>query len=39
MTEPRDLEKEERERGNARFGKGDFEGAAKSYTRYAYRDA
>lgn len=30
---PRDLENEERERGNAKFGKGDFEGAVKSYTR------
>lgn len=31
---PRDLEKEERERGNAKFGQGDFEGAVKCYTRY-----
>lgn len=31
---PRDLEKEERERGNAKFGQGDFEGAARCYTRY-----
>ncbi|CAN0533057.1 unnamed protein product, partial [Ectocarpus sp. 8 AP-2014] len=30
---PRDLEKEERERGNTKFGQGDFEGAVKSYTR------
>ncbi|CAM9595111.1 unnamed protein product, partial [Hapterophycus canaliculatus] len=30
---PKDLEKEERERGNAKFGRGDFEGAVKSYTR------
>ncbi|CAM9280418.1 unnamed protein product [Scytosiphon promiscuus] len=30
---PKDLEKEERERGNAKFGQGDFEGAVKCYTR------
>lgn len=30
-----DLEKEERERGNVKFGQGDFEGAVKSYTRWA----
>eukprot|EP00903_Cladosiphon_okamuranus_P005495 g5477.t2 len=30
---PGDLEKEERERGNAKFGQGDFEGAVKCYTR------
>lgn len=30
---PIDLEKEERERGNVKFGQGDFEGAVKSYTR------
>eukprot|EP00752_Nemacystus_decipiens_P011197 g9950.t1 len=30
---PRDLEKEERERGNAKFGQGDFEAAVKCYTR------
>ncbi|CAM9307352.1 unnamed protein product [Ectocarpus sp. 6 AP-2014] len=30
---PRDLEKEEREKGNTKFGQGDFEGAVKSYTR------
>lgn len=33
-TVPRDFEKEERERGNASFGGGDFEGAVKSYTRW-----
>lgn len=32
-SSPRDLEKEERERGNAMFGRGDFEGAVKCYTR------
>lgn len=32
-TAPRDLEKEERERGNAKFVRGDFEGAVKCYTR------
>ncbi|CAM9255617.1 unnamed protein product [Ectocarpus fasciculatus] len=30
---PKDLEKEERERGNEKFGQGDFKGAVKSYTR------
>lgn len=32
-SSPSDLEKDERERGNAMFGRGDFEGAVKCYTR------
>lgn len=32
---PKNLEKEERERGNEKFVQGDFKGAVKSYTRWA----
>lgn len=30
---PIEMENDEREKGNTKFGKGDFEGAVKSYTR------